>query len=435
MATPKLALIPTGYKAGKLYSVLPESGVGDFTVVRATEATRVNEEGLIETMGANVPRLDYSGGGCPVLLTESQRTNLVNYSEAFDNAYWIKANTIISPNNSISPNGTLNADLISDTNGGSLEYVVASQNFTNQNVDISTSLFLKKGTQRYVALRLFGVANQKYYTIIVDLENGIITKSQFGSATTNTNSVIKNFGNGWYHITLKANNNSTSNSLSMMFSDAFSTIGTYGQINFVGNGNNNFYSWGAQAEEGSYPTSYIPTSGSAVTRNGDQVTGAGDAATFNDSEGVLMVETKKNENGGSTQVISLSDGSTSNDIYLSLSSTPNQINVEVLASGSQANLSISSINQSNQNKFAVKYKQNDFALWINGFEVDTDNSGNTPVGLNKINFDFGQGSFDFYGNTSQIQYFNTVLTDSELEKLTSWTSFIEMAQAQNYNII
>ena len=85
MATPKLALIPTGYKAGKLYSVLPESGVGDFTVVRATEATRVNEAGLIETMGANVPRLDYSGGGCPVLLTEPQRTNYIVESNGFVN--------------------------------------------------------------------------------------------------------------------------------------------------------------------------------------------------------------------------------------------------------------------------------------------------------------------------------------------------------------
>ena len=75
-------------------------------------------------------------------------------------------------------------------------------------------------------------------------------------------------------------------------------------------------------------------------------------------------------------------------------------------------------------------------MWVNGFEVSTDTSGITPVNLSKINFDSGQqtGGY-FYGNTKQIQYFNTVLTDSELETLTSWTSFIEMAQAQNYNII
>lgn len=76
MANPSLAMIPSGYKAGKLYSVLPQDGTGDFTVVRNSVATRVNENGVIEEVAANVPRLDYTDGGCPVLLTEPESTNL-----------------------------------------------------------------------------------------------------------------------------------------------------------------------------------------------------------------------------------------------------------------------------------------------------------------------------------------------------------------------
>ena len=72
MAIPTLAMIPSGYKAGKLYSVLPSDGTGDFTVARNSVATRVNQSGLIEEVDVNVPRLDYSAGGCPVLLTEIQ---------------------------------------------------------------------------------------------------------------------------------------------------------------------------------------------------------------------------------------------------------------------------------------------------------------------------------------------------------------------------
>ena len=413
MATPTLALIPTGYKAGKLYSVLPESGVGDFTVVRATEATRVNEEGLIETMGANVPRLDYSGGGCPVLLTEPQRTNSITYSNDFSQSIYNKIDLTITANQGISPDGTQNANLLVPNAAVGLRYIT---NNTGSNLKINT-VFLKKKELRYVKV---GNAQSN---VLVDLENGTISAD---SVSTN-NFTIENYGNGWYRV-------SCYNTLDVDLQiQIFVGIDGSGS-NIATNGTDGVYIYGFEIQNGSYPTSYIKTSGSAVTRNADQVTGAGDAATFNDSEGVLMVETKKSENGGSTQVISLSDGSTSNDIYLSLSSTPNLVNVEVLASGTQANLS-TSVNQTNQNKFAIKYKQNDFALWSNGFEVATDNSGNTPVGLNKINFDFGQGSFDFYGKTSQVQYFNTVLTDSELETLTSWTSFIEMAQAQNYNII
>ena len=92
MATiPSIAVIPSGYKASKLYSVLPTDGSGDLDVVRAGatpnfNATRVNSEGLIENVLSNVPRLDYSDGGCPNLLVEPQRTNLLLRSEEFDNA-------------------------------------------------------------------------------------------------------------------------------------------------------------------------------------------------------------------------------------------------------------------------------------------------------------------------------------------------------------
>jgi hypothetical protein len=74
---PKLALIPSGYKAGKIYSVLPTSGVGDFDFTRPGSATRINSQGLIETVASGVPRLNYPlidgvVNGCPSHLLEPQ---------------------------------------------------------------------------------------------------------------------------------------------------------------------------------------------------------------------------------------------------------------------------------------------------------------------------------------------------------------------------
>jgi hypothetical protein len=43
-----LFLTPNAYKEGKLYSVIPSDGSGDFTFTRATTATRVNSDGLVE---------------------------------------------------------------------------------------------------------------------------------------------------------------------------------------------------------------------------------------------------------------------------------------------------------------------------------------------------------------------------------------------------
>ena len=99
------------------------------------------------------------------------------------------------------------------------------------------------------------------------------------------------------------------------------------------------------------------------------------------------------------------------------------------------NLSTSSISQENNNKILLKYKANDFALWVNGFESDIDTSlSSTPIGLDRLNFDFGSGSLDFYGKTKQLRYYDEVLTDIELEELTSWDSFRAMAEGQNYEI-
>lgn len=70
-----LVLIPSAYKTGVLYSILPEDGTGDFTASRNSVATRINPNGLIEEVGVNIPRIDYTDG-TPVLLTEPQSTNL-----------------------------------------------------------------------------------------------------------------------------------------------------------------------------------------------------------------------------------------------------------------------------------------------------------------------------------------------------------------------
>ena len=112
MAIPSLAMIPSGYKDGKVYSVLPSNGDGDFTFSRGSNATRVNSSGLIETVTGDTPRLDYTDSSCPSLLLEPQSTNLIEYSEAFENYFNVSEITLDS-NYAISPDGTLNANKIS----------------------------------------------------------------------------------------------------------------------------------------------------------------------------------------------------------------------------------------------------------------------------------------------------------------------------------
>ena len=136
--------------------------------------------------------------------------------------------------------------------------------------------------------------------------------------------------------------------------------------------------------------------------------------------------------------ITISDGSTNNRVTMFYTNVSNAIQAKVVVGGSNSlNSYITIPNISLYNKFALKYKQNDFSLFVNGFELITDTSGSTFSNgtLTELAFDRGDGAEDFYGNTKQVQYYNSALTDSELEKLTSWTSFTDMANGQQYSII
>ena len=424
---PNLYLLPTAYKAGKVYSVLPADGVGDFDFSRATTATRINKDGLIETVGSNIPRLNYPMidgvvSGCPSLLLEPQRTNLFTHSEDFSNTSWNKGNLTVIANQAISPDGSQNADEITpDATTGTIRIW---QTKTTSTTTYSLSFFVKYNGKQYVQL-LFGSLFNSVDFSNFDLINGTVT---LGTGE------IESYGNGWYKISLTASLNAATDQVYLWSIDsATSSRGA----SSTGNGSDGLYIWGAQLEEQSYATSYIPTNGSTVTRDAETCTGAGDVNTFNDSEGVLFAEISALvEYDTIFKGISLNDGSVANLVLIYTTSALNSIRVVV-----QSN----SVNQFDKtyvvpslkdfNKVALKYKANDFSFWVNGIEIDSQLSGSTPIGLNSLDFDEGTGTEKYFGSTKQIQYFPTALNDSDLETFTSWTSFSDMATAQLYSII
>jgi len=421
-----LVQIPSGYKAGTLYSVLPANGDGDFDFTRASIATRVNAEGLIETVASGVPRLDYPilNGvvqSCPALLLEPARTNELLYSQELDNAWWAKTDVSISANSIASPDGSLTADLITESATTGLHRVYRTLTPNGNN---SFSFFVKSNGVRWIVLAAGNTTNFGVHTSF-DIQNGVVGTSLIGT------SKIENYGNGWYRCIVSGLANGGATSLNLYLCDGDNVI------SYTGDGTSGVYAWGAQLEAGSYATSYIPTSGTTITRAAEVCNGAGTSAEFNDSEGVLFAEISALANDGIIRAIAISDGTGFNRVNIRYTGTSNQVEYSLFVNGQTTKTLFHSILDSTiTSKISVHWKTNDLKFYVNGFLVGSISSAvmmpnNT---LNQLRFDSGAGLSPFYGKTKQLIAFDAALTDEQLEDLTSWDSFIEMAQAQQYLI-
>ena len=416
MVKPTLALIPAA-QGDKLYSVLPSSGVGDFDFTRIGSATRINSKGLIETVSSGVSRLNYPMidgvvKGCPHHILEPQRTNLIPFSEDFSNAVWEKNQSSIVANAIISPDGSLNASKLIEDSSSNFHRIIENVNTTIGT--FSHSVFAKAGERKYFVLR--NNINGSNVNACFDLENGVVVYNGFDEAK------IENYGNGWYRCSIvEVDTSGGSTSFSLLTSN--NEVTNNNIPSYQGDGVSGLYIYGAQVEQGSYATSYIPNYGTAagVTRSAETANGSGDAATFNDSEGVLMAEINALDESGGNREITLSDGTTSNRIIIQYRDSSNIRIILAKSTGDEFDTSVIPFNTVEINKIAVKYKTNDFAFWVNGIEIYSDNTGNTfsTNTLSAINFDGGAGGNDFYGNVKQLQYYDTALTDAELQALTT----------------
>ena len=180
--------------------------------------------------------------------------------------------------------------------------------------------------------------------------------------------------------------------------------------------------YGMQVEAASYATSLIHTSGSTVTRSADSAYNAGNSDLISSTEGVLYVEASSNYDSSHTNRIAISDGTSSNRISLEWDeTTENRIRVHL---NTHSLLNYDAVDLSIQNKVAVKYAANDYAIWFNGREVVTQASGALPTGMNLLELrGVGLGAAgNFYGNTKSVMVFKEALTDLELEKLTGYNN-------------
>jgi hypothetical protein len=322
---------------------------------------------------SGLPRLDYLNSTCPRLLLEPQRTNLFLYSEQLANWGGASAGTLLS-NAAISPDGYQNADIIEATDNDPYRY----QNITYTGT-VTFSIYVKG----------IGTSIGKQGDI------------RFGStvqAFTLTGS--------WQRV-------SVTGSVSGSTSYGIETINpaVVGEQVAV---------WGAQLEAGAYATSYIPTLGTSVTRVAESFSKSSISSLIGQTEGTFLVDfVYSNTDISVAQIFSISDSTTSNRVYIGTAF--GQALIALVTSGgvAQANIPTSfPLVLGQRYRAAIAYKANDFAFYLNGVQIGTDNAGTVPA-MNYISNSSGAGSSPANYPLNQLLLFKTRLTNAQLAELTT----------------
>ena len=402
MTNPKLALIPSGYKASTVYSILPSDGSGDFDYERNGNATRVRKDGLIEEVTDDIPRLDWSDGNCPSLLLEPQRTNIQLRSEEFDNTVWSKVNASITANQIIAPNGEYTADQLTAT-ASSLSTYVYEQHSLSTSTDYSMSVFVKKGTSNLVRLDLEDFTSGTQGRMAFNLNTKEITQT-LGTAS------YEDYGNGWYRLKVSFTTSATLGVHYLRIWDYETVNGAY------------FYLWGAMLEQGSYCTSYIKTEASSVTRLKDECINGGDSDLFDVSELSLLIDaTNFAVPLNNFCYISLTDGQSSPVNMIRLTYEENRIVVSVYDNDTfEMGYNITSVTANQRNKVLLTFNGNEAKVYFNGVLKNTSNGVILPSGLDSLSFaNRTEDGRHFEGKVHDTRVYDRVLTEAEAIELTT----------------
>jgi hypothetical protein len=340
----------------------------------------------------NVPRVEYDTSNNRLgLLVEESRSNLIPYSDF--SSGWAKASgDFQTPNSGIAPDGTNTA----------VQYEVNSSGFLYDAITVTAST--EYTFSWYVKRASSQAATQGVYAFYDESNNAFIERTVYN---------IPSSGgiDGWHR---QSHTFTTPAGCTSVRVYPLRADGSGGAV-FKAIGRSLI--WGAQLEAGSFPTSYIKTTGSTATRSADVASIPVADFGYNTKVGSVVAEYLPIKvTSDVSAVFEISSDSTDDRAYHSASTG----NHWLVRSGNavSANIDVGTVAEG-ANKVSGVYKKDDFAISLNGASVSTDTSGNVPTSITEINMGSLYNGYYLNGHIKSIKYYPRRLTNAQLQDLTS----------------
>lgn len=394
---------PVGTESVYLWGAQLEQRSSVTAYTPTTTAAITNYIPALQTAASGVARFDHNPttGESLGLLIEEQRTNLLTYSEQFDNAAWNKTNASVISNTIFAPDGTLSGDLFVPL------AVSGNPNLKQTILTVSTaytsSVYAKAAGLRYFVISNAGATPQ---SAIFDLQSGVVSFTG-ASATASITSI----GNGWYRCTCSFTAAYTA--LNYYATNSATSIAT-----FTNDGWSGYYIWGAQLEAGAFATSYIPTVASQVTRPADaaSLTGTNFSSWYNAAEGSYFINYRNNDLTSPppvTRFVLSMDGSANKRVIYQGAGS----NVPASYDGTTSLFTANNLNINTSNLIVSSYTSNSKSLVLN--------AGTVVTGV--ANATYSQATSLYIGSVSvsptisikKLSYYPKQLTSAEIQGLTT----------------
>lgn len=343
------------------------------------------------------------------VLIEEQRTNLLTYSQEFDNAVWSKSSATIAANDAVAPDGTTTADKLKPDAAATNGRVI--QTFTGA-IGTTYTLSIYAAADEFSNLRLYfddGATNTA--SVSYNLTTGAITTALAitGGNWTSAATTYTDVGDGWRRVTLT------------FTATAVAPTRMAYWCRDTGDGASGIHVWGAQLEAGAFATSYIQTGSAQVTRAVDQVSLATSAFNFVDATGTCVVELDTNFDGAAyaRDIVRFTDGS--ND-YVRPYAYPSRAGLSIVDSSvAQCDISVGSGRATGVPfSLACAWADNDMAAVVNGGTVGVDTSGTMPTGMTTVRIGFSAANTNVLsGHIKRFTYWNTRKSNAELQVLSA----------------
>ena len=380
---------------------------GSFT--RASIGTYYDSAGTLQTATSGTPRFDYD----PVthaakgILIEESRTNLIQVSSAINSFGQIAVS--VQTNNAQAPDGTSNADKVISSNVSSNTHTAYAQYSTSTAGTYTFSAYLKSAEYTYASLVLHPGTAADEVGIKVNLTNGSVVGGFSRHANTLPQSYsVQSVGNGWYRVVITQNFATVSGVTYHIWltPDSSTSIGT----SWTGDGVSGVYAWGAQLEQGSFATSYIPTTTVAVTRAADVITLLTSPWTGSDNE-TIFAQADSTVPQTNWSSIFVHNQSYSGNRYLLMGSNGT-------ITGGFGGVNVTTSNQVSSNtqfKAGVTFQTSNTVTSLNGSAVTGAAVGrNSP---SSVGIGFGNAR-SLNGHLLKIKYYPNAVTDTQLQLMT-----------------